>query len=264
MKMLAASVNHRLLDSGRPTLGRHPPDDVERQLWMWLESGRSQVASKGTIDGGHYYYRARFYTPQLGRFVSWDPIGYDAGISLLEYVWDNPCNLTDPTGLQRIDAYLPWLIIPGWEIRDFAAMTKCNVETGEMEIIFGDHWSPLHPCVQTVVLAHEGVHAQQQSECCKRANEKYRRSTQGKSDLEKKRIADKIFWDNQLWVDENRDVFECPAHSLGYMLCEIGLMMPGIDPACCAALTEKRKTAALWAFFFCDRAAGKEVTPCPF
>ena len=33
----------RLLHSGGPPLQRHPPDDIERQLWRWLESdvGRS-------------------------------------------------------------------------------------------------------------------------------------------------------------------------------------------------------------------------------
>jgi hypothetical protein len=149
-------------------------------------------------------------------------------------------------------------------VKNFAAMTKCNVETGVIGIEYGIHWAPLHPCVQTVVLAHEGVHVQQQSECCKKANQEYRRLIQGKSDLEKKRIAFRIFVKNQLWVAQNEDVFECPAHSLSYMLCEIGLMMPGIDPSCCAALTEKRRTADLWGFHFCSIAAGKEVTPCPF
>ena len=39
------------MNSCRPLLQRHPPDDVERQLWMWLESGRWHVANKRTYWG---------------------------------------------------------------------------------------------------------------------------------------------------------------------------------------------------------------------
>ena len=46
-----------------------------------------------------YYYKRRFYLPLLGRFISRDPIAYEAGINLYEYVEDNPTNATDPTGL---------------------------------------------------------------------------------------------------------------------------------------------------------------------
>lgn len=39
------------------------------------------------------------YAPQLGRFVSRDPIGYNAGVNLGRYVRDNPNSHSDPTGL---------------------------------------------------------------------------------------------------------------------------------------------------------------------
>jgi hypothetical protein len=35
----------------RLPLQRRPLGDVERRLWGWLESGRWQVANKGTVDG---------------------------------------------------------------------------------------------------------------------------------------------------------------------------------------------------------------------
>jgi len=38
------------------------------------------------------YYRARFYDPQLGRFISEDPIGLAVGINSLAYVSNNPQN----------------------------------------------------------------------------------------------------------------------------------------------------------------------------
>lgn len=50
-------------------------------------------------ESGNYYYRARMYSPWLGRFLSQDPLGFDAGdYNLYRYVLNNPTNLTDPTG----------------------------------------------------------------------------------------------------------------------------------------------------------------------
>ena len=49
---------------------------------------------------GVYYYRERYYSPTLQRFVSEDPIGFGGGQSnLYAYVGDNPLNRTDPTGM---------------------------------------------------------------------------------------------------------------------------------------------------------------------
>src|SRR5207245_10297535 len=39
---------------------------------------------------GLLYYRARFYDPQLGRFISEDPIGLDGRIHSFDYVGNNP------------------------------------------------------------------------------------------------------------------------------------------------------------------------------
>jgi len=48
---------------------------------------------------GSMYYRARFYDPQLGRFISEDPIGFGGGeLNLFVYVKNSPLNHVDPKG----------------------------------------------------------------------------------------------------------------------------------------------------------------------
>src|SRR5205823_9928041 len=49
-------------------------------------------------ETGLYYMRARYYDPQVGRFVSEDPIGLAGGINAYVYAGDNPVNGRDPSG----------------------------------------------------------------------------------------------------------------------------------------------------------------------
>jgi RHS repeat-associated protein len=51
------------------------------------------------VATGLYYYRTRYYDPQVGRFLSEDPIGFNGGINFYAYVGGNPVNLMDPLGL---------------------------------------------------------------------------------------------------------------------------------------------------------------------
>jgi RHS repeat-associated protein len=59
---------------------------------------------------GLSFYRARFYNPQLQRFVSEDPAGEIAGPNLYTYVGNAPTNWVDPLGLQQVPPPVP---VPG-------------------------------------------------------------------------------------------------------------------------------------------------------
>ena len=63
-------------------------------------SGYAFTSREWDSEDGLYYYRARYYDPKIGRFVSEDPIGFDGGMNFYAYVDNNPVNFTDPSGLQ--------------------------------------------------------------------------------------------------------------------------------------------------------------------
>ena len=53
-------------------------------------------------DGlGILYYRARYYNPSTGRFISEDPMGLAMGPNEYAYVGDSPTNFIDPSGMDR-------------------------------------------------------------------------------------------------------------------------------------------------------------------
>ena len=49
-------------------------------------------------ESGLHYNRFRYYDPEIGRFVSQDPIGLDGGLNIYVYV-KNPVQWVDPSGL---------------------------------------------------------------------------------------------------------------------------------------------------------------------
>lgn len=53
-------------------------------------------------ESGLYFYRARYYDPRAGKFLTKDPIGFAGGdVNLYRYVFNNPVKWVDPLGLYK-------------------------------------------------------------------------------------------------------------------------------------------------------------------
>jgi len=65
-------------------------------------------------ETGLYYYRARYYDPQVGRFLSEDPIRFRGGVDFYTYVGNKPVVFADPFGVSPdfLDQLKEWLFGP--------------------------------------------------------------------------------------------------------------------------------------------------------
>jgi uncharacterized protein RhaS with RHS repeats len=81
-----------------------------------------------------YYYRARYYSPELQRFISEDPIRLAGGdVNYYAYVGNNPVNWIDPLGLFGTEHPLVTLAKSGPTHTDFTRQrdVKPVIELGK-------------------------------------------------------------------------------------------------------------------------------------
>ena len=62
-------------------------------------------------DTALYYFRARWYEPETGRWLSPDPIGISGGLNLYAFCGNDPVNFVDPSGLAIVRNNTPWPIV---------------------------------------------------------------------------------------------------------------------------------------------------------
>jgi RHS repeat-associated protein len=64
-------------------------------------------------ESGLYYFRARYYDPTVGRFLSEDPSRFSGGINFYAYAGNSLINFADPSGLTPPDNNVqPWDLRP--------------------------------------------------------------------------------------------------------------------------------------------------------
>jgi hypothetical protein len=98
---------------------------------------RLSIGRKGS------YYRARYYDPKAGRFLSEDPIRPDDAIDFYSYVSNNSTNFTDAFGLYRLDPEVPG-IYPRLDTF-MKCMDNCTHRTQYVTgTTNGDHKDPGH------------------------------------------------------------------------------------------------------------------------
>lgn len=66
-----------------------------RNAWDPTRTAELYLASRASP----YYYRARYYEPRIGRFISNDPAVFRGGLNLYAYVSNRPATFIDPNGL---------------------------------------------------------------------------------------------------------------------------------------------------------------------
>ena len=71
-----------------------------------------------------YHYKARMYSPTLGRFMQTDPIGYADGMSWYAYVGNDPINFVDPLGLEAVDG--GEVVVAGPTCAEYSYQPRCN------------------------------------------------------------------------------------------------------------------------------------------
>jgi len=64
-------------------------------------------------ESGLYFYKARYYSAVLGRFLQRDPLGFVDGLNTYLYALNSPANYFDPLGLFSFRWYGKWGG-PGW------------------------------------------------------------------------------------------------------------------------------------------------------
>jgi RHS repeat-associated protein len=70
-------------------------------LCQFIFTGRRFDPETSNATTQIYFYRARYYSPTLGRFISRDPIGYEDSMNLYEYVGGEATDAVDPMGLTK-------------------------------------------------------------------------------------------------------------------------------------------------------------------
>ena len=127
--------------------------------WGKLEVGATSIGYAFTgrewdPESGLYYYRARYYDPNTGRFISDDPIKFEGGMNFYAYVHNDPANRIDPFGLRDGKS--------GWDPRNYPwdtadRATKQAAEMAPPESQWNGPGDALRHCIWSCMMTvHNG------------------------------------------------------------------------------------------------------------
>jgi RHS repeat-associated protein len=126
-----------------------------------VSANPSQYTGRENEGNGLYFYRARYYSPVLHRFVSEDPLGFaGSGPNLYGYAFNSPTNFVDPSGMvpvaspgivavleglgytqAEIDAAIAYLGAGGSETAGICASTViCGLIVLDVGLAVNDGW----------------------------------------------------------------------------------------------------------------------------
>ena len=108
-------------------------------------------------DGtGLYYYRNRYYSPNLRRFISRDPLRESAGENEYSYVSNNPISFTDPLGLKEGPTSFQNPFPGEYDTLNFAANYYANMLN--LDAIAASGWSLGNHCAPLSERLWAGAH----------------------------------------------------------------------------------------------------------
>ncbi len=98
-----------LMDQNQHVVARYEYDPYGKLLGQWgsyAAANRYLFSSKERIlPANLYYYGARFYDPNLARWLNQDPIGEAGGANLYGFVGNNALRYVDPLGFINADRF---------------------------------------------------------------------------------------------------------------------------------------------------------------
>jgi RHS repeat-associated protein len=95
----------------------------EEQSGTGAHISRLKYTGREDDGTGLYQYRARYYDPRHGRFISEDPKRFDAGANFYAYVENNPINANDPSGLDTRITLGYTEVVPGFAYHQLVILT---------------------------------------------------------------------------------------------------------------------------------------------
>ncbi len=142
----ATETDNYLTDALGSTVALTDPTGASQVEYSYGPYGSQSVTGTTTnsyaytgreFDGlGIDYYRARYYNPAIGRFLSEDPLGFaGGGANFYAYAGDSPIDFNDPLGLdkKKPPPHNPQCNNPGTRAK-IGATVACLVGAGNKKV----------------------------------------------------------------------------------------------------------------------------------